>query len=255
MHNLKQNLLSAGMTEEEIVVFFAMLEPDRETVLKIAQHTSIPRTTVYILIDSLLKKGLIQEVSEGKKKHYYPSSPQKIVEYVSQRKDQISTVLNQVQKNIHEIQALFNFYHEKPRITYYEGTNSILQLFESTLKEGEICMHFMSEMGSEILSHELEAYRQKIRESMVTTREIISDSLTDLHYIKTYANARNQVKYLPRAYATNVDYILYDGGYIQITYKAGKGMAICIEDKHISQFEKVRFNLIWGNPLLKEDNK
>ena len=70
MHDLKKILLSVNLTEEEITVYFAALQPDNATILKISQHTNIPRTTVYVVIESLISKGFMHEVTEGKKKQY-----------------------------------------------------------------------------------------------------------------------------------------------------------------------------------------
>ena len=255
MFNLKENLLSIGLTEEEITVYLATLQPDNETVLKLSQNTTIPRTTVYLLIESLLQKGFIQEVTEGKKKKYIPAPPEKIISYVTSKKQQFSEISAQLQKNIPSIQALYNFHHSKPILAYYEGSKGIVSIMQSTFTSDEVCLHIMSNEGSEILSEEIEDYRSNLQQKMILSREIVSDSLTDRQYVKTYANARNQVRFLPHEYSTNVDYILYSEGMIMITYKNNSAMAVCIKDKHIAQFEKVRFNLLWDHPLLKADNK
>ena len=255
MHDLKKLLLSVNLTEEEITVYFATLQPDNSTILKISQHTNIPRTTVYVVIENLITKGFIHEIADGKKKQYIPASPEKIINYVQAKKQQFSDVIAKLQKNIPEIQALYNYYHDKPRLQYYEGNKAISTLLMQIVVKGDIYLHLMSEVGSTILSNEYEKFRSAIRGYMVNTREIVSDTLTDHYYMKTYANVRNQVRYLPAAYGTNVDYIIYADGIIIITYKDEIAMAVCIEDKNIVQFEKVRFNLLWDHPLLKEDNK
>ena len=255
MFNLKQNLLSVGLTEEEILVYFATLQPHTETILKVAQHTGIPRTTVYILIENLIEKGFIREVSEGKKKHYYPAPPEKIIQYATTKKQQFTEVISQLQQNIPAIQALYNFQHTKPQLKYFEGNQMIAKLLQSTVGDEELCLHLMSEEGAQLLGSELDDYRTAIVKHLTPTREIISDSLANHHAMKSYASARNRIKYLPATYATNVDYILYPKGMILITYKNELPLAVSIEDKYIMQFETVRFNLIWEHPLLKEDDK
>ncbi len=255
MFNLKQNLLSVGLTDEEILVYFATLQPHTESILKIAQQTGIPRTTVYILIENLIEKGFIREVAEGKKKHYYPAPPEKIIQYATTKKQQFTDVISQLQQNIPAIQALYNFQHTKPLLKYFEGNQMIAKLLQSTIGDEELCLHLMSEEGSQILETELEEYRATIVRHLIPTREIVSDSLVNHHAMKSYASARNRIKYLSSSYATNVDYILYSQGMIMITYKNEIPMAVSLEDKYIMQFETVRFNLLWEHPLLKEDNK
>ncbi|CAN5164576.1 hypothetical protein BH09PAT2_BH09PAT2_05700 [soil metagenome] len=255
MFNLKQNLMSMGMTEEEITIYMATLQPDNETVLKLSQHTAIPRTTVYLLIESLIEKGFISEVTEGKKKNYIPAPPDKIVKYATSKKDQFIQVIADLQKNIPSIQALYSYRHDKPQLGYYQGTQEIVKLLKSTLGEEEICLHIMSEAGTDIFSQEIEAYRSAIKGKMITSREIVSDSLTDNHYKKNSESARNQIRCLSKQYSTNVDYILYSEGVIIITYKNSIPMAVEIRDKNIVQFEKIRFNLLWNHPLLQLADK
>lgn len=255
MNNLKQDLLSIGMTEEEIIVYLATLQPNNETVLKISQNTDIPRTTVYLLIESLLQKHFIKEITEGKKKHYIPAPPEQIVSYATTRKQQLMEVIANLQKNIPSIRALYNFYHGKPIIQYYEGKREIQKLLVSIIEDDELCIHILSDASTELLSEEIGFFRSEIKKKMLPTREIVSDSLTEKHFMKTYANARNQVRYISEQYKTNVDYLLYAAGFIMITYKNNIPVAVCIEDKHIVEFENIRFNLLWDNHVLHADNK
>lgn len=255
MFNIKECLLSIGLTEEEIIVYIATLQADNETVLKIAQNTGIPRTTVYLLIESLMQKGFIRETAEGKKKQYIPASPDKIVSYVTAKKQQFAEIASQLQKNIPSIQALYNFNHGKPEMLYYEGHRDVSALLQSVIGTEELCLQLMSDAGSEFFSQGFEDLRKAIQQAMIASREIVSDSMTDKHYMKTYANMRNQVRYMPAVYKTMVDYVLFADGMIHITYRNEVPMAICIRDKHIVHFEKVRFNLLWDHPLLQADNK
>ena len=59
MEFLKNNLLQLGLTEEESIIYIDSIETQATTVLEYAQNTGIPRTTVYLLVESLIKKGLL----------------------------------------------------------------------------------------------------------------------------------------------------------------------------------------------------
>ena len=71
MDTLHNNLITLGLSDEEIQVYLAALEHGSISVLEIAKATNIPRTTVYLLIDSLVKHGLLKLMVKGKKRHIF----------------------------------------------------------------------------------------------------------------------------------------------------------------------------------------
>ncbi len=255
MNTLKENLLSLGLTEDEITVYLATLQPDNETILKISQNTTIPRTTVYLLIESLKEKGFLSEVVEGKKRFYKPAKPEKIIDYAAKKREEFSHVIANLEKNIYVIQALYNIHFEKPKVSYYEGKKSVSDLLSTILGDEEVCMQFLSDDGRKYFSDGIEGFRNEVQEKLVPSREIVSSCMTDVHYAQMKANRRNQIRILQKEYGLSVDFILYSQGIIYITYVQNTPMATRIHDRKIAHFEKIRFNMLWEHPALQENNK
>ena len=49
-----------------------------DTILDLSKKSKVNRTTIYPLIDSLVKKGLMSVVEKGKKQYFFAESPSKI---------------------------------------------------------------------------------------------------------------------------------------------------------------------------------
>ena len=64
----EQFLEEIGLSEKEAKIYLALLQVDRDTIQDLATKTGINRTTVYPVLETLQKKGLVSE-STGRKKN------------------------------------------------------------------------------------------------------------------------------------------------------------------------------------------
>src|SRR3990167_10558989 len=120
MDNFKNNLKILGLAGEEITIYLTALEQGNTTVLELARITKIPRTTVYLIIDSLVEKSLLQLTADGKRKLYIPASPAEILGLAKRKNDQLNKTINSLSEELPQLQALYNISHKKPKIRYYE---------------------------------------------------------------------------------------------------------------------------------------
>src|ERR1035437_1752533 len=83
---LEKYLQEIGLTDKESTVYLALLQVDSASVLDLAKKTKINRSTTYVVLESLKKKGLVSETSVGKKTHYQAESPERLKTYVERQK-------------------------------------------------------------------------------------------------------------------------------------------------------------------------
>jgi len=83
---LLETLEKIGLSENESRVYLASLSLGGSTILTIAKEARLPRTTVYTIIESLKKKGLIFTEEKGFKKLYVPQSPEQLEVMLELRK-------------------------------------------------------------------------------------------------------------------------------------------------------------------------
>ncbi|MDA1316585.1 MAG: hypothetical protein O3B87_01015 [bacterium] len=245
MDNLHRNLETIGLSEEEIAVYLAALEHGSTTVLKLARNTKIPRTTVYLLIDSLTQKGLLTLSVKGKKKQYIPSNPREILILGKSKQQRLAQSLTELEQEIPQLDALYRTQHELPKIHYYQGVDEVKKIYEATLEEDKIYVHCMSQNAIEIMGDYLKKYFNRVIRRMIHTQEIVSDSASDKVYQQEHSTSRNQIICIPSKLGTNTDYMIYNNNVAFITYRAGQPVGVVISDKEIAHFEKIRFLMIW----------
>ncbi len=242
MDTFKQNLINLGLSEEEILVYLSTLDNGSATVLELARNTGIPRTTVYLLIDSLTDKKLLKLSSDTKKKQYLPASPEDLIHLAQAKKEQMQETLHSLRAELPQLHALYRLYHTQPKIQYYSGKSEIIKLFEESLNYDRIYLYLISSDFSSYFGSYANTYRTAFKKAMCYTREILSRTVENLQYQKENNSVRNQIVLLSQEDVANVDTLIYGEKTIIITYKDSHPHATVICDKDIQFLEVLKFN-------------
>ncbi len=118
-----------GLSEKEAKIYLALLQVDRNTVQELANRTKINRTTVYPVIESLQKKGLVSEVQEGKKVEYMAEPPERLETYAERQRVVFEEHAARLKDIIPQIKSIQREQGERPVVKYFEG------------REGSIAAH------------------------------------------------------------------------------------------------------------------
>ncbi len=126
----EQFLEEIGLSEKESKIYLALLQVDRDTVQDIAKKTGINRTTVYPVIESLQKKGLVSEVQEGKKIEYMAEPPERLETFVERQKVVFEEHTKRLKDIIPQIKSLERKSGERPIVKYFEGRDGAVSAYE-----------------------------------------------------------------------------------------------------------------------------
>ena len=245
MDEIKKHLEKLGFSQEGVLTYLKVLELGSTTVLTLARKTGIPRTTVYLLIDELVSKGMLKITVKGKKKFYLPTSPKDLLELAKLKKKEITDSIIGLEKNLSHLEALYNADHRKPRIMYYEGVEEVKKVYEATLTSEKIYMHCTGEEMRWVMGDYFDKYYERVSQLMLQTFELVSDKEEDEDYQKQRSTSRNQIICIPKKYITKTDYLIFADKVAFITCKDKIPVAIVIEDPEIAYFETMRFLMIW----------
>ena len=126
--DLKEQLKTAGFTENEAKVYQALLEIGQKTASTVSSRTGLHRRVVYDTLQRLIKKGLVGYIIENNKKVFQAANPSRILEVIKEKEETISKIMP-------EMIQLFNQDKEKPRseTNFYKGTNGLKAIFEDQL--------------------------------------------------------------------------------------------------------------------------
>jgi sugar-specific transcriptional regulator TrmB len=128
-------LTEIGLTKSEISVYFALLNLGDSTSGPIIKQANIASGKAYLVLDKLLKKGLITYVVKSGKKYYHAKDPSKLVDYLDEKENDIKNKKEELKKIIPKLQEIYSEKKDAQKAEVYEGINGIKTFYEMILKE------------------------------------------------------------------------------------------------------------------------
>jgi len=233
---IKETLQELGLNEKESLIYLKLLEQKNCTASKLAKLGKINRTTAYLELENLTKKGLVSFVIKDSKRYYQAASPDKLLEILETRKAKLKEVLPILKKRHKSIEP-FQF-------EVFEGKEGIKTFYQDILKEGKEVLAFgVTGKAFEILRFEFPHFIKKYEKAKLTARYLANKDSKRL--LKTLPKSKVKVKYLPEKYKSEITTIIYSNKIaIQSLIKENL-FVIVISDKKLSEGYKNYFEFMW----------
>ncbi len=128
--NIFSYLENIGISEKEISVYIYLLSVESAMPMEISKKTKMKRSTVYVILESLKKKGLIREIKVGRRSSYAAEDPERIRFLLEELKLKTETNIKSIDTIMPEIKATLRQSGEPPLIKFFEGQNAVLASME-----------------------------------------------------------------------------------------------------------------------------
>lgn len=125
MHEATARLLELGLSDKEASVYLAMLELGPASVQDIAKKSGVNRTTSYLTIEALRKRGLTSSAQRGAKTLYTAESPSRLAAVLNRERQEIEEKKRKLEESIPYFLALYNAIEGKPQVRFFEGEEGI----------------------------------------------------------------------------------------------------------------------------------
>lgn len=207
MHNspLNRILTELGLSENETRVYLAALSLGPSSVLALARATEIRRTTVYTIIDSLKKKGLMFVEPRGFKQVFVAEHPEKLLAIVDHKK-------RDLEAHFPDLLSLYNLKGGQSTLKYYEGLASIKSIYDTILgpmKAGDDYLVISNLQALVDMDPDyFKKYLDKRAASRVKARLIATDSKQARYMQKYSAQMNHEVRILPPGTELSVDIMI-----------------------------------------------
>lgn len=132
---LDRLLTQIGFSKNQAKVYLAALESGPASANQLAERAGLPRTTVYFILDYLIKRGVMGKTKAKGRTQFMADPPEKLLSILNDLKIQMA-------KALPRFEAMYNTSETKPKIYFYEGKGAIRKAFDDTLavKPSEILM-------------------------------------------------------------------------------------------------------------------
>jgi len=246
---LYSQLQDAGLNETEAKIYLAALELGQTTVSRIARKSGIKRTTVYLSLENLMKKGLMSSVKIDGKAHYFAEDPRNLERLMEERKQRIARLVPQ-------LLAFTNLIDKKPQIRYFDGTEGMKEVIKDALSyPGQEVLTFFSESYLENFGDEFfaEIYRPERLKRKISTRAILPDNEEMRNLAQDDEKVLRRTKLIDsNLFKIKFEMMIYGNERVNIvSFK--ENFALIIDSPEINESFKSIFETIWA--LAPENRK
>jgi sugar-specific transcriptional regulator TrmB len=127
-------LRTIGLTENEIKIYVTLLKIGVSTAYELSKKTDIYRVHVYDKLEQLMEKGLVTHVYKGAKKHFQATNPEKILQYLEDKKQKLAQEEEKVNQLLPELKALTKLPKEDTKVEVFKGKEGLKYFLKDIIK-------------------------------------------------------------------------------------------------------------------------
>ncbi len=235
---LKTSLKQFGLNEKQAKVYLAALEFGSAPVSQISQKAKIPRPTCYDVLESLREQGIASTFLKNKIRWFSVEDPRKVVSIARQK-------VKTLEQAMPELEALWGSASERPRVRFYQGKESIKQIYEEILQDKKeiLGLNSADNMFSAIGEYQLEFVKQRVR-AKIPTRVILRDTPKARERQKLGPAELRQVKFIPPSFCFRGCVLVFGSKIAYVSFTKDY-VAILIESAELAAIQRVALEYIW----------
>lgn len=241
MTNLSQIIQNIGFSENESKIYLALLELGNANVASIAEKSKIKRTSCYVILEELSRKGLVVKTQVKGKINYLAQAPDQLLKLAREQESLLEKVMP-------EFLSLYNLSETKPKIRFYEGRKGYISICEDSLKRSNNEILFIGNLDDlhEVVTTEWDnrVYIPTRVAAKKRLRIITLESAGTKNLQKKDEAQLRQIKFLPQGTKFDASMFIY-GDTISIISSKKELIGLIIDSKPIAQMMKVIFEPIW----------
>jgi sugar-specific transcriptional regulator TrmB len=238
----------AGLTDGEAKVYLALLELNYSTTTNIIDRSGVARSFIYNILEKLIEKGLASYVKKDKKKYYQATNPERIIDYIEKRKQQLEQNKREIKKLLPKLKTIRET-NPSTDIKVYEGYRGLQTAFEQyheRLKKGEEVLALGVHPYQEDKYHEYWQIDHKQRDKEGIKNRMLFNRGTDPKILKNRNSYKLcQARYMNSDIKTQSWILIYKE--VSQIYLQDKKKPIVLEiiNKQIAETFKAYFEDYW----------
>ncbi|MBI4121786.1 MAG: hypothetical protein HY461_00485 [Parcubacteria group bacterium] len=236
---IKQALELYGFTKNETLIYINLLKQLEAPAFNIAKSTGIPRSTVYITLESLKKQGFVSQFRKNNVSYFALESPNRLISLLKQKE----AVMNEIMP---QIQAFTSRNIDTPVAKLYTGTDGIKSGLEDileTLKKQKTKQIYATSQPDllKFLPKYFPNWLKQREDLGVFTKLILPENVTN--YLDS--NELREVRNLPEKFPFTCSVTIYGNKLAFFSFEGNAPYCVIVESKSISEMFAQFFLFVW----------
>jgi sugar-specific transcriptional regulator TrmB len=245
---LLKQLIDFGLSEKEGKIYLTLLELEAATVFEVAKQSGVNRSSAYVVLEALKKKGLVGISDDKKVSRYIAASPEALLYTAKSATKKQKDIKTGIESVLPELKALHKGTRGKPIVKIFEGQIGLINALEDSLISKEKFLRAVSslEKVSKLLPPDyFFGYISRRTEKGIKMHGIHPANDIARKLVKASLHKLDTPLLIPeKKYTTPADLAIYDNKIGYLSSENG-GFAVIIESKEMAEVMKSVFDLAW----------
>ncbi len=243
-----QELKKIGLSDKEAKLYLTSLSRGPETAPILAKLANIVRPTAYVIIEALVKKGLMSSFAKEKKTYFIAESPEHLLSVIRLQKQEIEEKEREFSKLLPELAAMANIKGEKPKVRVFEGKEGLKAVIESILKSKTKIIYSIIPADNMFQLFPQEEHKSIMAnprvQKKIKAKIIYTSKKGRIYKAKDPQNLREAIYIDEKRFPFKCGIDIYDNHLAFYSYK-GSIMGIMIENEDMAETMKTIFEMLW----------
>jgi len=225
-----------NLTENEFNAYIGLLTYGESKVNNLAKYTGIFRTNLYDVLESLIRKGLINYKKISGIKVFSAVKPSILEDIMSLRQKQIIEAVKEME-NIHNQRV-------ESGVEYYEGKRGVLSIFNDILNNGEDFLIYGNyELSNKTIRDLPIKLRDKRLKKGMIAKVLIDPTEENFYRSKIYKKL-TEIRFNEKMKEFSTVTFIY-GDCVATFTQSEQIIGVIVKNKEINQKERIIFEEFW----------
>jgi len=229
-----------GLTQAEIKVYIALLEQGSCTAGIILEKSGVQNSVVHRALNTLIEKGLISFILEGKRRVYQATDPENFHDFIDNKRKRFNQILPEL-KQKQKIAKIDSFGE------MFKGKKGLNQMYTTLLNSGG--KEYNTFGGGSQVTYDVmgESWWKNLHvrrlEKKIPCRQVFDET------IRKFGSELNKkkltkVRFLPKEHAQLQETVII-GDYVGIAIFTENPYGVLIKDKAVAEGYRKQFEILW----------
>lgn len=238
-----------GFPDKEVSVYKSLLELGPAKVADIADTANLNRTTLYDLLESLIKKGLVSKFKKRGTMYFQALDPKQLLSYIDRETNEVVKIAEKrkvrIQQLLPELISLQYKASGQPKVQFFEGEKGVRESYEDTLTSKTAILAYSNlEPMVATLPNFLPEYWKERTKKKIQTKAFFVQNKTSKERAASDVQELRQTKFLPENLTFTPEIKIYDNKTLITSWE--EKVAVLIESRELAELQRIIFNLLWG---------
>ncbi|MEK9160379.1 MAG: helix-turn-helix domain-containing protein [Patescibacteria group bacterium] len=242
--DLLKTLHKIGFSEKEAAVYLTLLELSEALPSTISRITNVKRSTAYLILEQLQKKGLATSIKKGGHLYFQSCKPDFLIANQRKKYEEIKEQLTSLEQVIPELNLLHKDFTTTPQMSVYKGDEGIIHILEDSLSaKGEIYCWSNTGLASDTALNKYHpTFLKKKIERKIHSKCLFTYDKSGLQFKKNSKKELREVYLIPQdKYPFKNEINIYNDktSIISLTDRVG----VIIQNQDMADSQRALFNL------------